>query len=139
LDAARIEVELNQANLMSQFEVRRIRGTFTDMISSAETEEDVSAAINGISEQINNLTETLNEKLDEAIEVGLSNDALADRIGEAKEYANWIREQVSIAFADSYGEAEIMATSKQTTIIFANRIVEYAAGFEDATDKDHVD
>lgn len=109
------------------------------MISSAETEEDVSAAINGISEQINNLTETLNEKLDEAIEVGLSNDALADRIGEAKEYANWIREQVSIAFADSYGEAEIMATSKQTTIIFANRIVEYAAGFEDATDKDHVD
>jgi hypothetical protein len=125
LDAARIEVELNQANLMSQFEVRRIRGSFTELISAAETEAEVIAAIDGISAEIDNLTEVLNEKLEEPLTIGRENPGLADRIGEAEEYANYIRSNVANAFADSYGEAEIMATAKGTTIVFADRIATY--------------
>lgn len=61
--------------------------------------------------------------------MGQSNPNLENEIQEAMAFADEIREAVDKEFDDSYGEAELMATSKQSNIIFANLLSSYKEEF----------
>jgi hypothetical protein len=118
LTAARVEVELNKANQIAKFDVRNIKDQFTQDITAAETEEGVVAVTENVRAQIDEFEATLNAELERVIDLGRANEALADRVPEAEAYADQIRDSLRAAFEDSYGEAELQATSRATTIIF---------------------
>jgi hypothetical protein len=155
LTAARVEVELNQANQNAKFDVRNIKESFTADIMAAETEEGVVAVTESVRAQIDDFEATLNGELERVLDLGreavqqvLATDsddvarakqALADRVGEAEAYADQIRDSLRASFEDSYGEAELQATSRATAIIFKGLQESYASQFEHETTKDGVD
>lgn len=69
LDAARVEVELNQANLLAQFDVRRIKREFTAGIDAAVTVDDVNAVVEGISAEIDAFTSSMDERMEGTLSI----------------------------------------------------------------------
>jgi hypothetical protein len=139
LTAARVEVELNQANQLANFDVRSIKTSFTGQITAAQTEDEVIAVAEGVRAQIDEFEATLNAELERVLDLGRADEALASRVPEAEAYADEIRDRLRTAFEDSYGEAELQATSRTTDIIFKNLLEAYAGDFERETTKDGVD
>jgi hypothetical protein len=86
LDAATVEVELNRANLLSQFDVRNIRNNFIQSIEAAATEEDILAIVDSVSNDIAEFTTALDEQIEAALDIARQNENLEERLPEAEEY-----------------------------------------------------
>jgi hypothetical protein len=54
----------------------------------------------------------MNDELERVLDIGRNNENLAEDLPEAEAFADDIRKSVDKEFDDSYGEAELMATSK---------------------------
>lgn len=83
----------------------------------------------------------MRNQLDSVLAFGESNGELVANgfMDEARTVADEMFERVGKEFDDSYGEAELMGTSRQSTLIFAQLMDSYKTDFANAGDKDEVD
>ena len=105
MTAARVEVELNQANQLASFDVRSIKASYTERIAGAQTEEEVVGVAEDVVGQIAEFEATLEAELERILDLGRADPALESRVPEAEAYADEIRGRLRAAFEDSYGEA----------------------------------
>lgn len=90
---------------------------------------------------MNNFKLELRSQLDGVLAFGQDNAELVANgfMEEATVVSDEIVERVGKEFDDSYGEAELMGTARQSTLIFAQLMASYKTDFESAGDKDEVD
>jgi hypothetical protein len=139
LDESQVGVELNMASQISFFDIRTMRTNFTADIANSVTEADVSEIIQQVLQDVDEFKAYLDSELTRIVGIAENNPNLADRVQEARDAADSIRERVNLMFDDAYGEGELESSAKVSEIMFADLLTSYKISFDNAQDKDEVD
>jgi len=116
LDEAQVGVELNMASQISAFDIRSMRTNFTADIASAATEDEVNQIIETVLSDVEGFKSYLGSELVRIVGIAENNPNLAERVQEARDTADKIREGVNQAFDDAKGEGELESSAKVTMI-----------------------